>query len=81
MYMLACKHTHVDITQRDIYAQVREGKKPFSSLHRRVYLLPGEQALNKMLDLQPEFKMKCFKMRSKQQLQARAGPDSLLTLA
>lgn len=30
VYMLACKHTHVDITQRDIYAQVREGKKnPF----------------------------------------------------
>lgn len=53
----------------------------FSSIHQRVFLLSGEQVLNKMLELKPEFKMKCFKMHSKQQLQARAGPDSLLMLA
>lgn len=85
VYAPACKHTHADITQSDKYdihvSETRQKKNPFSSLHQRVHLLPGEQALNKMLESQPEFKMKCFKMHSKQQLQARAGPDSLLMLA
>lgn len=80
----ACKHTRGKHGVMNVIYLHMLGKTTeifFSTIHQRVFLLSGEQVLNKMLELKPEFKMKCFKMHSKQQLQARAGPDSLLMLA
>lgn len=85
LYMCVCLPACINTRDKIRYTCASEiaqkKKKKMSSLQQRVCVVPGEQALNKMLELQPEFKMKCFKMHSKQQLQARAGPDSLLMLA
>lgn len=67
VYAPACKQTHtwtehkaINVIRRHKCESTgREKKQTFSpELHQRGYLLPGEQALNKMLELQPEFKMK-----------------------